>query len=72
MTAFQIRDDATSLELFDAAEARQTAARDALRLLAGAPDLGSPGSGMLSSALGGVELLLGEAALLYSSARARR
>lgn len=71
MHPFQIAEDATSLELFDAAEARQTAARDALHLLASARDLGSPDGTLLAGALGGVTLLLEDAATLYATARER-
>lgn len=54
MAPFVIRDDATSLELFDAAEKRQTAAHNALSLLASARDLGSPDSDLLAGALSGL------------------
>ncbi|MCP8463451.1 hypothetical protein NK553_05750 [Pseudomonas sp. ZM23] len=69
MTPFVIRENATSLELFDAAEKRQTAARNALALLASARDLGCPDGDLLAGALSGLELLLKDAAELYDAAR---
>ncbi|MCP8462362.1 hypothetical protein NK553_00220 [Pseudomonas sp. ZM23] len=67
MTAFQIRIDATSIELFDAAEDRQSSARSALLLLASSDNL--PSGDLLARTLSGVELLLAEAAQLYDAAR---
>lgn len=69
MSSFQIRNDATALELFDAAEDRQTAARYALLLLACADNL--PSGDLLSRTLSGLEILLGEAAALYEGARSQ-
>lgn len=69
MAPFVIRDNATSLELFDAAEKRQTAARNALSLLASARDLGCPDGDLLAGALAGLELLLQDATELYGAAR---
>ncbi|QOF83246.1 MULTISPECIES: hypothetical protein [unclassified Pseudomonas] len=48
MHPLHISKEATSLDLFDAAQARHSAACDALRLLAGAPDLGCPDEGTLA------------------------
>ncbi|MCJ1885062.1 hypothetical protein LNN38_09425 [Pseudomonas sp. LA21] len=67
MTVFEVRKDATPIELFDAAEDRQTAARYALLLLACADNL--PCGDLLSRTLSGVEILLAEAAVLYEGAR---
>ncbi|MGU0692696.1 hypothetical protein ACSEV5_21005 [Pseudomonas aeruginosa] len=49
----------TTLELLDEAIAHQNAARDLLRLLSGAENLGTPAPEILSGALSGIEYLLG-------------
>ncbi|WP_324710366.1 hypothetical protein [Pseudomonas citronellolis] len=71
MHPLRISKEATSLDLFDAAQARHSAACDALRLLAGAPDLGCPDEGTLAGTLGSLELLLRDASRLYEAARER-
>lgn len=62
----QLSEPLNTLDLLDAARSRQAAARDLLRLLAGAEDLGCPS--LLTGALAGVQLLVDDAGQLYDRA----
>ncbi len=62
----------TTLELLDEAIAHQNAARDLLRLLSGAENLGTPAPEILSGALSGIEYLLDEAQARYEEAREKQ
>ena len=64
----QLSEPTNFLELLDAAHSRQSAARDLLRLLANAEDLGCPSPALLTGALGGVQLLVDDASQLYDRA----
>ena len=68
MTLSPLCESVSTLELLDAAHSRQAAARDLLRLLAGAEDLGCPSPALLTGALAGVQLLVDDASQLYDRA----
>ncbi|WP_374440353.1 hypothetical protein [Pseudomonas panipatensis] len=64
-------DENTPLALYDAAQARHSALRNMLGLLAGAPDLGSPSAETLGGALACLEFLAVESEHLYQAAQRR-
>jgi len=55
-------------ELYDAAQSRQSALVNLLRLLAGAPDLGAPGEDVLDGTFSALEYLAADAERLYAAA----
>ncbi|MCL6691467.1 hypothetical protein M8R19_22465 [Pseudomonas sp. R3.Fl] len=71
MTITLLPKPVSNLELLDAAYCRQVAARDLLRVLAGAQDLGSPAPEILANALSAVQLLVEDATRLYERATNR-
>ncbi|MEG7360775.1 hypothetical protein [Pseudomonas citronellolis] len=58
-------------ELYDAAQSRQTALVNLLRLLAGAPDLGAPTEEVLDGTFSALEYLAADAERLYAAAEQR-
>ncbi|MDF3937180.1 hypothetical protein [Pseudomonas citronellolis] len=68
MTISLLSKSASNLDLLDAAYSRQVAARDLLRVLAGAKDLGCPAPAVLANALGAAQLLVEDATRLYERA----
>ncbi|MDF3845726.1 hypothetical protein P3W55_28805 [Pseudomonas citronellolis] len=55
-------------DLYDTAQARQSALVNLLRLLAGAPDLGAPGEDVLDGTFSALEYLAADAERLYAAA----
>ena len=58
-------------ELYDAAQSRQSALVNLLRLLAGAPDLGAPAEDVLDGTFCALEYLAADAERLYAAAEER-
>ncbi|KWR76107.1 hypothetical protein P3W55_28015 [Pseudomonas citronellolis] len=58
----------TLSELYDAAQSRQSALVNLLRLLAGAPDLGAPTKEVLDGTFGAQEYLAADAERLHAAA----
>ena len=58
-------------DLYDAAQSRQSALINLLRLLAGAPNLGAPAEDVLDSTFCALEYLATDAERLYAAAEER-
>jgi len=58
-------------DFYDAAQSRQSALINLLRLLAGAPDLGAPAEDVLDGTFSALEYLAADAERLYTAAEER-